>query len=100
VLAQPVADAFAGAALDAPELFDVDVDELPGPFALIALSRLQAQPSNRPIPILVRIPDTVETGMASSSAISGPVKRSRRNAAIASIRCSSVRLATRSGAEL
>ena len=40
VLAQPVADAFAGAALDAPELFDVDVDQLSGPLALIALSRL------------------------------------------------------------
>jgi hypothetical protein len=35
-----------------------------------------------PIPIRVKIPDTVETGRSSSSAISGPVKRNRRNAAI------------------
>ena len=37
--------------------------------------------------------------MSSSSAISGPLKRSRRNAAIASTRDSGVRLATSPGAE-
>jgi hypothetical protein len=46
------------------------------------------------------MPDTVESAIPSSSAISGPVNRNRRNAAIASIRRSSVRFATRSGAEL
>src|SRR4051794_7818417 len=45
------------------------------------------------------MPDTVESGMTKISAISGPVKRSRRNAAIAWTRCSSVRLATRDGVE-
>jgi hypothetical protein len=52
------------------------------------------------MPILVRIPDTVDSGIASSSAISGPVNLTRRNAAIASTRRSQVRLATRCGAEL
>jgi hypothetical protein len=46
------------------------------------------------------MPETVESAMSSSSAISGPLKRSRRNAAIASIRRSSVRLLTSRGAEL
>ena len=36
-----------------------------------------------PIPIRVRIPDTVESAIPSTSAISGPVNRSRRSAAIA-----------------
>jgi hypothetical protein len=43
VLAQPVTDAFAGAALDAPELFDVDVDQLARPLTLIALGRLEPE---------------------------------------------------------
>jgi hypothetical protein len=52
-----------------------------------------------PIPIRVRIPDTVDSGMASVSAISGPVKRSRRNAAMTCTRRSLVRLATVAGVE-
>jgi hypothetical protein len=35
----------SGAALDAPELFDVDVDQLARPLALIALDALHAQPA-------------------------------------------------------
>jgi hypothetical protein len=45
------------------------------------------------------MPETVESGRSSTSAISGPVNRNRRNAAIASITCSSQRLATTFGAE-
>ena len=46
------------------------------------------------------MPDTVESGIPSASAISGPVNRSRRNAVIASTRRSQVRFATVLGAEL
>jgi hypothetical protein len=45
VLAQPVADALARAAMDAPELLDVDVDQLAGPRALVALRGLAPQPA-------------------------------------------------------
>jgi hypothetical protein len=45
VLAQPVADALARAALDAPELLDVDVDQLAGPRTLVALRGLAPQPA-------------------------------------------------------
>ena len=51
------------------------------------------------MPIRVRMPDTVESAIESSSAISGPVKRSRLSTAIAWTRSSGVRLATRAGAE-
>src|SRR3954471_20119927 len=52
-----------------------------------------------PIPIRVRIPDTVDGAIPSVSAISGPVNRNRLRAAIASTRCSQVRFATNLGAE-
>jgi len=52
-----------------------------------------------PIPIRVRIPETVESAMPSVSAISGPVKRSLLSAAITSIRFSSVRCGIEFGAE-
>ena len=77
---------------------DVDVDELTPPLALIALGRLQAQSPEPPHPDPGPDPETVDSAIPSSSAISGPVKRNRRNAAIASIRRSSVRLATNCGA--
>jgi hypothetical protein len=38
-------DALAGAALDASELLDVDVDQLARPLALIALRGLHPQPA-------------------------------------------------------
>ena len=50
-----------------------------------------------PSPIRVRIPETVESAIPKHSAISAPVIRSRRNAAIASTRSSGVRLATAPG---
>jgi hypothetical protein len=49
-----------------------------------------------PIPIRVRIPETVESGHREQFGDFGPAKRNRRNAAIASIRSSEVRLATSS----
>src|SRR3954471_4147646 len=52
-----------------------------------------------PIPIRVRIPDTVDSAIPSVSAISGPVNRNRLRAAIASTRRSQVRFATNLGAE-
>jgi len=52
-----------------------------------------------PSPIRVKIPDTVEAGIASVSAISTPVIRNRRNAAISAIRCSQVRSGTSEGTE-
>jgi len=52
-----------------------------------------------PSPIRVKIPDTVEAGIESASAISAPVIRNRRSAAISAIRCSLVRSGTRKGAE-
>jgi hypothetical protein len=91
--------AMSRAALDAPELLDVDMDQLAGPLALIALGRLEPRRPSVPIPIRVRVPDTVDSGMAGVSAISGPVSRNRRSAAIASTRRSQVRLATVAGAE-
>jgi hypothetical protein len=54
---------------------------------------------NLPIPMRLRIAETVDGARPSSSASSGPVKRSSRSAAIASTVCSSVRLATTCGAE-
>jgi len=51
---------------------------------------------NFPSPIRVKIPETVETGIANDSAISAPVIRSRRKAAINAIRSSPVRSTKRS----
>src|SRR5215217_3409819 len=99
VLAQPVADALSGAALDAAKPLDVDVDQLAGAGTLVAAGGLEAETPSLPIPMRVRMPETVESAMPSNSAISGPVKRSRRRQAIASTRSSGVRLATRAGAE-
>jgi hypothetical protein len=45
VLAQAVTHALSGAALDAPELLDVDVNELAGALALITLGRLEPEPA-------------------------------------------------------
>jgi hypothetical protein len=42
---RPAPDALAGAALDASELFDVDVNQLTRPSALVALRGLQAEPA-------------------------------------------------------
>src|SRR5215216_4197603 len=75
VLAQPVADALSGAALDAAKPLDVDVDQLAGAGTLVAAGGLEAETPSLPIPMRVRMPETVESAMPSNSAISGPVKR-------------------------
>lgn len=76
------------------------MDELVGSSPLIAaLGFLRPQARRRPIPLRFKTSDTVEHGMPSSSAISGPVKRSRRSDRIACSRSRGVRFATRLGAE-
>jgi hypothetical protein len=55
--------------------------------------------ARRPSPSRVRIPETVDSAIASVSAISAAVKRNLRSATIISIRSAGVRLATRRGAE-
>jgi hypothetical protein len=75
------------------------VDQLARAFALIAPRRLEPNRPSLPIPIRIRIPDTVETSRPNSSAISGPANRTRRSAAITTIVRSSVRLATVTGAD-
>ena len=88
--ALPPRDALAGAALDPAELLDVDVDELARPRALVADAAARARSGRAgPSRCRVRIAETVESGIASVSAISAAVIRSRRSATIA---------ATRSGA--
>jgi hypothetical protein len=47
---------------DAPELLDVDLDQLARPPALIPDRPLKTDPA-KPIPRLVRIPETVESGI-------------------------------------
>src|ERR687887_1342992 len=54
---------------------------------------------SRPSPSRVRIPDTVDNGIASVSAISAAVIRSRRSFTITSTRSAAVRFATRRGAD-
>ena len=86
--------------LDPPELLDVDVDQLAGPLALVALRGLQARAGRAcPSRSASGSPTPSRAAISSSSAISAPVIRNRRSAAIASIRRSSVRLATDRGAE-
>ena len=53
-----------------------------------------------PIPMRLSTPDMVETGISSSSAISGLLNRNRRNAVIAATRSALVWRAWRLGAEL
>jgi hypothetical protein len=45
------------------------------------------------------MPETVDSAIASVSAISAPVKRSRRKAAIVATRSSAIRVGTERGAE-
>ena len=68
----PTVDAMARPR-DPAELLDVDVDELARPLLLVAVGRLGGSSrQSLPSPIRVRIPDTVEAGIASVSAISAP----------------------------
>ena len=85
--------------LDPSELLDVDVDQLTGTGTFVALGGLEPERPSLPIPIRARTPDTVEIAIASVSAISAPVIRSRLSAAITWTLRSSVRFATVHGAE-
>ena len=80
-------------------------DELPGVvgalpeaevFAALWSRRTGASARGR---VAMKIAQTVDRGMSNSSASSGPVKRSRRNAAMTATVRSLVRFATRLGAE-
>src|SRR5215210_602706 len=51
--------AVTGAAADASELLDVDVDQLPGPLALVTPRGLHSQPAEAAHPDRVRTPETV-----------------------------------------
>jgi len=93
------ADAMAGSVVDAPEFLDIDMDRLARPLTLVALRGSRPRRPSLPIPMRVRIPETVESAIPSTSAISAPVNRTRRSAAIASTRRSCVRLATSAGAD-
>jgi hypothetical protein len=84
-------DPGTGAVLDPPELLDVDVDQLARARAFVPLSGLESDPSELAQPDPGQIPDTVDGAIPSTSAIFGPVNRSRRSAAIAWIRRSLVR---------
>ena len=85
--AGPAAEAFAGAAFDPAQLFDVDVDELAGPGALIADGLLESDPGPAfPMPLRLSTTETVESGIASVSAISAAVIRSCRKATITATR--------------
>ena len=47
--------------VDAPELLDVDVDQLPGPLAFVATTGSGGSSrESLPSPILVKIPETVD----------------------------------------
>ena len=86
--------------LDPPELLDVDVDELAGARALVAVGRLWGSSRERlPRPILASQRETVESAILSTSAISAAVMRRRRSASITSIVWTGVLAGTRLGAE-
>ena len=74
----PAGDAVAGPS-DPAELLHVDVDELARPLLLVAVRRLERlQPPELAQPDPGQIPETVESGIPSTSAISAPVIRNRR----------------------
>ena len=75
------------------------MEQLTRPFPLVANRLLGPETARRPIPILVKIPETVESAIPSTSAISAAVKRNRRSFVIASTRSGAVRLATRRGTD-
>ena len=77
VLAHAVAPALAGAALDPAELLDIEMDELARPGALVADRLLEPDPAEPAHPAAgLRTTETVESGIASVSAISAAVIRS------------------------
>jgi hypothetical protein len=90
---------FAGGG-EAAELLDVDVDELAGTLALVAVGRLRRLETAALAETDPLAPGRdVESARPSTSAISAAVIRSRRRAVIASIERSGVRWGIRFGAE-
>ena len=88
-------DALARRRPDPPELLDVDVDQLAGPLALVALAGSRPEPAEAcPSRSASGSPTPSTAASRAPRRSPGPVIRNRRNAAIASIRRSSVRLAT------
>jgi hypothetical protein len=100
VAPKAIADALAGAALDAAELLDVDVQQLAGVAALVAIGRLggSSRPS-LPSPTLPSTAETVGSAIAKQKAISAPVIRNRRKTTITSTRSSLVRCGIEEGAD-
>ena len=67
-------------ALDAPELLDVEMDQLARVLALVADHRgLGSSAARRPSPRRRRTAPTVETGTPSLRVMAGPVSRWRRS---------------------
>jgi hypothetical protein len=92
--------AFARAAVDAAQLLDVDVDQLPGDRAFIALGRLEPETSQPAHPDPRQDPRHRRERPIEHLGDLRPVIRNRLSAAITAIVCSLVRLATVTGAEL
>src|SRR3954447_13172422 len=88
-----------GAALDPAELLDVDVQQLAGVTALIAVRRLRCLQPSLPSPTRSRIAETVESAIARQNAISAPVIRSRRSNTMTSTSSSGVRCGIDRGAD-
>jgi hypothetical protein len=84
---------------DPAKLLYVDVDQLARPGALIADRLLEPDPAQLAKAEPGQIPETVESGILSVSAISAAVIRSPRSLTITASRSGSLRFATRRGAE-
>jgi hypothetical protein len=85
---------------EAAELFDVDVDELARPCALVPIGGLERLEPRAPAEaIRFSTAETVESGIRSTSAISAAVIRSRRKSSITRTRSAGVREGIRWGAE-
>ena len=91
-------DAVPGATLDVPDFLTSRWISSPGRSRSWWTAGSSPRWPSLPIPSCLRMSDTVESAISSVSAISGPVNRNRRSAAIASIRCAGVRCAIRVGA--
>jgi hypothetical protein len=85
VLAHPVPDSLAGAALDTPELLDVNVQQLAGAGAFVALGRLEpesaelAQPDPRQDPRHRRLGHPEDLGDRRAGKAQPPQRRDRRD---------------------
>ena len=85
---------------DPAEFLDVDLDELAGAATLLAGGRLGGSICDSlPSPMGPKTAETVDSGIARHKAISAPVIRNRRSAAMTSTRAWLVRCGMRPGAE-